>query len=262
MLKRIYLTIFIGSIILSPFMAWGQERDTVSIQNSQMYLGDDNTLHIVGEIENKLQAPLRNVKIHAELYDKDNHLIDTVTTRTPIKIIMPDMKTPFDIMILENNRIGKEINSYHLDLDYELSNPKSQVIDIMSSELSRDSLDNLFISGIVTNRGQTTANTISIVATLYDKDGNVVTVSQDLIGPDYLRPDEETFFAIAIPDKSQTDKIVDYLLVAESEEYAAVSEFSISSAIVLLGSVGGFLFITKYYPNRFISKLVYASDPR
>ena len=35
---------------------------------------------------------------------------------------------------------------------------------------------------------------VKVVATLYDRDGNVVTVSQTSTEPDYLRVSDESFF--------------------------------------------------------------------
>jgi hypothetical protein len=37
--------------------------------------------------------------------------------------------------------------SYELDFEYKLAAPKSQVIDIVSSELTRDQLNNVVITG-------------------------------------------------------------------------------------------------------------------
>ena len=81
------------------------------------------------------------------------------------------------------------------------------------------------ITGTVANNGEITANTISVIATLYDKQGNVVAVSRANPEPDYLRAEDSAFFVLSVPDKIQTEEIDDYTLIAESEEYAAVPEF-------------------------------------
>ena len=75
---------------------------------------------------------------------------------------------------------------------------------------------------------------VKVVAILYDRDGNVVTVSETRTEPDYLRVNDESFFLIPILDKTQINKIVDYSLVAESEEYTAVPEFPLGSGILLV----------------------------
>ena len=140
----------------------------------------------------------------------------------------------------------KEIQDYKLDVNYQISTPKSQVMEITSSEVSRDFLDNFVIKGTVANRGETTANTVSVVATLYDRNGDVVRVSKTHTQPDYLRADDETFFFVTMPDKIQSNQVVDFSLVAESEEYAPVPEFPLGSMILLGVSVSMYVLFTRY----------------
>ena len=88
-----------------------------------------------------------------------------------------------------------------------------------------------------------------------------VVVSKDHIEPDYLRSSDETFFLVSVPDKIQTNNVVDYSIVAESEEYAAAPEFPLGSGILLAGSVGAYLALTRFW-KRSITGLVAASDLR
>jgi len=119
-------------------------------------------------------------------------------------------------------------------------------MEITSSEVSRDFLDNFVIKGTVANRGETTANTVSVIATLYDRNGDVVGVSKTQTQPDYLRADDETFFFVTMPDKIQSNQVVDFSLVAESEEYAPVPEFPLGSMILLGVSVSMYVLFTRY----------------
>ena len=231
----------------------------VFIQNDQQYVGDDGTLHIVGEIKNELKVTLNQINVFATLYSDNNEIIDELRTTSLVNTIMPEMKTPFDFIITGNS--AKMVSHYALDLEYTVANPKNQVMDVTSSELSRDNFNNLMITGTVTNYGETTANTISVVATLYDKNGNVAAVSKIHTKPDYLRASDETFFLVSVPDKIQTESVVDYSIVAESEEYAAAPEFPLGSGVMLAGSVIGYLLLTKYW-KRTITNLVSASDLR
>ena len=249
-----YLLALIPLVLGIP-MAWGE----ISIQNDQKYIGDDGVLHIVGEIKNDLGVPLNQIEIHASLFSASGQLLESISSNALVNNIMPEMKAPFDIMITGKN--VQNIEKYLLDFDYQVANPKSQVIDITSSEISKDSFDNLVITGTVSNKGEITANTVSVVATLYDKQGNVAVVSKALTEPDYLRSSDEAFFLVPISDKIQTDAVVDYSLVAESEEYAAVPEFPLGSGVLLAASVFGYIALTKYW-NRTIANVVAATDLR
>jgi len=85
---------------------------------------------------------------------------------------------------------------------------------------------------------------VKVIGTLYGRDGNVVAVSQMMMEPDYIRANGESFFLITVPDGVQTD-IVDYSLIAESEEYTAVPEFPLGSGLLLIGSLSAYIVLTK-----------------
>jgi hypothetical protein len=213
----------------------------IYIDNDHQYIGDDGVVHIVGEIINESNKPLNQVSVFATLYS-GNNIVHETSSETLTNMIMPGMKGVFDIVIFEN--IG-QTDHYALDLDYKVTQPKSQVIEITSSELTRGPLDNITIQGTVVNNGDATANMVKVTATLYDRHGNVIAVSQDRTEPDYLRASGESFFIVTIQDKLQADKIVDYSVVAESEEYTTVPEFPLGSGALLIASLSAYIVITK-----------------
>lgn len=251
MLKKFLLLVF--PLIGLP-CAWAE----ISIQNDQQYFGDDGALHIVGEIQNNFNVPLNQIEVQAKLFS-NGIMIDTVKTSPMLNTIMPQMKGPFDIVILGND--AKGVDEYSLEISYKLTEPKNQVIDITKSDFSIDNSNNLIITGTVANRGDITANTVVVVATLYDRNGNVVAVSKTHVEPDYLRADDEAFFFVSVPDKTQSNSVVDYTLVAESEEYTAVPEFPFGSMMLLLLSVSVYVILTRY-SSRVIVNLVSAASPK
>lgn len=231
----------------------------VSIQNDQQYIGDDGAFHVVGEVQNNLDLPLNQVSVFVTLYDENQKEIVTKETHSLVNTIMPEMRGPFDFIFTDLK--PNEIKSYSLDFDYSISDPKGQVIDITSSELTRDNLNNIIISGTVENNGENTANTVAVVATLYDKEGNVAAVSRVHPEPDYLSSEDDTFFVVSMPDKNQIAEVTDYTVVAESEEYAAVPEFPIGSLGLLVGSVSAYIGITRY-SGKVIANLISATNPK
>lgn len=231
----------------------------VSVLNDQKYVGDDGFFHIVGEIQNGTGAPISQVSLDVTLHDRQGNGVAAKQTGSLVNTIMPGMRGPFDLLI--DSSEGKRVHSYSVDVSYKISAPKSQAIDITSSELSRDSHDNLMITGTVANRGEITANTVSVVATLYDRQGSVAAVSRIHPEPDYLRADDEAFFLVPIPDKARTAEISGYHLVAESEEYAAVPEFPVGTVVLLAGSVSAYIGVSRY-SGRLTAGLVSATSPR
>ncbi len=239
-------------LIFGISSAWAE----VSIQNDQHYIGSDGSLHIVGEIHNQLDMPLNQIDVHVTLYS-ENEIVDTVRTSSLVNTIMPGMKGPFDLVI--TGQKAQIIDDYTMEVSYKVSSPKNQVIDVTSSDISRDKFDNLIITGTVVNNGEGTANAISIVATLYDKEGNVAAVSKSLARPDYLRSNDEVFFLVPVTDKQQTTSVVDYNIVAESEEYAAAPEFPLGTLLLLGGSVSAYVILTRY-SARTVPNLISATN--
>lgn len=239
-----------GGIISSAF-------GDVFIENDQQYVGDDKSLHVVGEITNNLEVPLSQISVLITLLDEDENPIVVREANSLVNTIMPGMKGPFEL-ILTNNE-AKNTESYSLKLDYELSHPKSQVIDITESKLSTDKHNNLMITGVVMNKGDITANTIAIIATLYDVEGNVAAVSRVHPEPDYLGVNKDAFFLVTIPDKTQNNHIKYYTLVAESEEYTIVPEFPIGTIVLLGFTLSAYIGITRY-SGRIITNLVFATN--
>ena len=213
----------------------------VYVDNDQKYIGNDGTTHIVGEIINESDKPINQIEIIAIFYSDGNSVYQT-STENLTSMIMPGMKGVFDLMLTEN--IGYA-DSYTLEIDYKVTQPKDQVIEITSSEFARGPVNNIVIQGTVANNGEITANMVKVVATLYDLDGKVVAVSETRTEPDYLRAGDELFFLIPILDKTQANEIVDYSLVAESEEYTAVPEFPLGSGALLVVSLSAYIALTK-----------------
>ena len=229
----------------------------VYIDNDRKYLGDDGTIHIVGEIMNESEQPINQVNVVAIFYS-DGNAIHQTSTENLTNMIMPEMKGVFDLIVTED--IG-HIDYYTLDIDFKVTQPKDQVIEITSSEFTYGPVDNIAIQGTVANNGEITANMVKVVATLYDRDGDVVAVSQTRTEPDYLRVNDESFFLISIPDKTQANSIVDYSLVAESEEYTAVPEFPLGSGLLLVASLSAYIAITKN-PSVVTKSLGHLSNPK
>ena len=146
----------------------------IIVENDQTYIGNDGIMHIVGEIKNDSKSPVNKIKIIATLIDENGKVLDIIDGKVMSNIIMPGMKGSFDI--ITNEKKSDSVLDYNLGFEYKLAAPKNQVIEIVSSEMKRDQLNNLIISGTIENNGEITANMINVVATLYDRDGKVLTV--------------------------------------------------------------------------------------
>jgi len=215
----------------------------IIVENDQTYIGNDGMMHIVGEVKNDSKSPVNKIKIIAILTDENGKVIDEIDGKIMSNILMPGMKGSFDIITNEKNIHGSF--DYDLGFEYKLATPKNQVIEVVSSEMKRDQLNNLIVTGTIENNGDITANMINIVATLYDRDGKVLTVSKIQTQPDFLRAGEESHFVIPIYEKNQSMNVVDYSIIAESDEYVAVPEFPLGSGALLIISVSSYVIFSR-----------------
>ena len=232
------LLLLLPLLLISP-IAYGE----VSIENDQKYVDTDGLLHIVGEIENNTSMPLNQIKISVLLIDDNGNEVKSVEGETVSNVVMPETKGAFDILI--KNVKGENISNYQLNLDYNLTEPKNQVIEISNTVLTKDINNNTVITGVLENKGDITANMIRIIATLYDRDGNVVTVSESYTKPDFLRAGDNSNFIIPFHEKSQSIQAVDYSITAESDEYVTVPEFPLGTGLLLIVSVTSYILFSK-----------------
>lgn len=232
------LLLLLPLLLIGP-IAYGE----VSIENDQKYVDTDGLLHIVGEIENNTSMPLNQIKISVLLIDDNGNEVKSVEGETVSNVVMPETKGAFDILI--KNVKGENISNYQLSLDYNLTEPKNQVIEISNTVLTKDINNNTVITGVLENKGDITANMIRIIATLYDRDGNVVTVSESYTKPDFLRAGDNSNFIIPFHEKSQSIQAVDYSIAAESDEYVTVPEFPLGTGLLLIVSVSSYIIFSK-----------------
>ena len=142
-----------------------------------------------------------------------------------------------------------------------LAEPKHQVIEISSTALTKDVNKNTVITGVLENKGDITANMIRVVATLYDRDGNVVTVSETYTKPDFLRAGDNSNFIIPFHEKSQSIHAVDYSITAESDEYVTVPEFPLGTGLLLIVSVSSYILFSRN-PEKVVNVISNMTNPK
>ena len=238
MIKKWCMVIFLPLLLILP-NAWAQ----VSIINDQQYIGEDGVFHIVGEIQNDASVPLNQIVVTATFYSEDAQTLGTMSAYSILETILPQKKGPFDLIFF-----GKDIpliDHYSLDIKFKPTDYKAESLEIVSVHDRRDMVDNFIISGKVANHDYRTANTVMVIATLYDDDGKVVAAARAYTEPQYLRGGEEAPFLVSVTDKSQSRKARDYSLTVESEEYTVIPEFPLDSGVMLAFSVFSYLLFTK-----------------
>jgi len=123
---------------------------------------------------------------------------------------------------LDQPTVGRVAN-YTLAAEGKPADEKPVGIKILSSQSRLDVLGVYFINVDARNDGQQTATNPAIVATLYDKDGNVVAIGEAVAESGGrvtdMSPAQDAGFSIVVAERLQTYKAAKYSLVADSDQY-------------------------------------------
>jgi hypothetical protein len=160
----------------------------LEILSSQSYV-DYGWLHIVGEVQNNSNTPMEFVKIVATLYDDGGKITGTDFTYTELDVIPPGGKSPFETGT--DNYEGT--TNYKLQVQGDKGTLGRQDL-VISGDSSYEEYGWLHIRGEVKNTGSVAAQYVKIIATLYDADGNVVSMDFTYTELDTILPGESSPF--------------------------------------------------------------------
>lgn len=161
---------------------------SLEILSHQSYTEGD-WFHIVGEVRNNSSVPMEYVKIVATLYDQDGKVVGTDFAYTDLDVIPPGGKAPFSTGTDEWTGTA----TYKLQVQGSEGELPRQDLEILSHESYVDS-DWLHVRGEVKNTGQTPAEYVKVVITLYDADGGVVGMDFTYTDLDTIPPGETAPF--------------------------------------------------------------------
>jgi hypothetical protein len=205
--------------------------DVTIVSHSSFYTSL-NTLYIVGEVENTGDVSTEFTKVTATLYDSEDAVIDTTVGYATLDILPPGRKSPFYIMILEDDG-ALDVDHYSLTVSWsDADEEKESVLEILSSSSDTDALDFLHVTGEIKNTGSATANEVMVSATFYDSEGTVVGRDWEYAEPENLSPDQTGTFDVELIYSGQIAKVASYSLTAESQEYSLVPEFPTWASLV------------------------------
>jgi hypothetical protein len=125
---------------------------------------------------------------------------------------------------------------------------KTRELSIVSASGRLDLTGFYYINGKVINQGEQTATNSLVIATLYDKDGRVIALGRAQTEPVNITSRSEAPFGIAVTEKLQTYKEKRYSLLADSDQYVTLPDFSNLS--IPLGLILGSIMIMNLIINK------------
>jgi hypothetical protein len=163
-----------------------------------------SSLYIAGEIINNTSSNVRFVKIHATLRDANGNVVDSDYTYSDIDILIPEMKSPFMVLLWD----PPAWSSYELSVTWSTTYEHPHALEILNHTTYFDSFDAFHVVGEIRNQYDTERSYIKAFVTLYDTNGQVIGVDYSYTNPHTLAPgqaasfDVDVYFWAGKPDRN------------------------------------------------------------
>jgi hypothetical protein len=172
------------------------------IIQAHAFIDEDNTVNIIGVIENQGDLPLEYVKIAVNLSDAEGNFLDTDYTYSVLDIIWPGQKSPFWLRIRD---ITTDQLGYDLILEADGVDP-AEVDEIPMGPEGLEISDSAAkwgdyayeIAGIVTNNTSQPVEYVKIAGVLYDTNGHIMGTDYTYTTLDVIPADSSSPFELRI----------------------------------------------------------------
>ncbi|WP_455369740.1 FxLYD domain-containing protein [[Eubacterium] cellulosolvens] len=203
--------------------------------NHSSFVSSVGTFHVVGEVENMGPQSMAFVSITGTFYDPNNTIIVTESSFATLEIIPPGVKSPFEVVVTDQNQAEK-VHNYTLAVtDSSVTTKNLTKTLIISSNSSYISVSGyLNIVGEVKNNGSSESTSTRVAATCYDENGKVVAIKSTFTDPQNLNPEKTAQFNLMIDDKNQSAKMDNYALQVQSSKAILIPEFTLSHVFIFL----------------------------
>ena len=190
----------------------------VTILSHSSYKDSIDYYHVVGEVKNTGSKNLKYVKLTATLYDSANTVVDTTFTYTAIDVLVPNQKSPFEIISTKK----ASVDHYTVVVsDYsETSEQPYRQFSVLSKTGSLNSIGYYEVVGEVKNTGSKSVTYVRVDITCYDSAGKVVATSFTYSDPKDLSAGQTAPFKAYVTDKNVASKIVSFEVQVQCQQTA------------------------------------------
>lgn len=186
--------------------------DVAVLSNYSHYLDNNEYFHVLGEVANLTEIPLKNVEITLNFYNENDQLLASFDERTVLSTIPSGDKACFDFSI--NEPIGWAYYEFEAISEWEQGDalPLLLVNDLSQDQSPKDLWYE--IAGKVTNHHGALVRNIRPVGTLYNGESEVVGCEWTYTDPVDLYPDDTGLFQMPFLGRDYSD-VVEYRIQVE-----------------------------------------------
>ncbi len=160
----------------------------------------EGVFHITGEVVNTTPAPLEAVRLSGVLYDAQGRRLAEQSDILPIDVLGSGQGAPFDLRFEAGKpatAVRYELNVAAREADYALRNfYGAENFVIANDEAVYNAQGTLVVHGELANVGPQVAESVRVVAALWDEQGHVVAVQTIYVSKPRLVPQEAVSFEV------------------------------------------------------------------
>lgn len=200
------------------FISYAYGNEIYTIDKTTLKENEFGYLYLFGEIKNNSDKTITNITLSSQFLDINNNVLGNYSRNPEINTLNPNQSSPFEIIYLEPTSIEKVVN-FSISVDYKIGKekPKLLYIDDVNDRLDFTGL--YYINGEITNTGTNTANNVTVIAIIYDKDEKILSITKAITEPFVIVPKDKAAFGLAFNAKSDAQQINDFSLQAYSDNY-------------------------------------------
>jgi len=165
----------------------------IILSNNSWFVDLNNKLQIVGEIQNTGLANIQFAEITANVFNASNQLVGVGSTFTFLLVIPPSQRTCFHISMTQPSSWAY----YQFEGTYFTGGATSPVLTALNVSVGYDSFGVPEILGQVRNDGNTRANSVRVVGTLYSANQTVIGCDAAYVSSNNLDPGQASSFVIS-----------------------------------------------------------------
>ncbi|MDF0679674.1 MAG: FxLYD domain-containing protein [Candidatus Nitrosocosmicus sp.] len=171
--------------------------------------------HIIGIAQNNMNMTLDNIFVHALILDANNTILGNYSNQVAVHPLGPSEETPFDVLIYDKN-YNSLIRNYTVSFTYEGTKTTEKDLKIHSTSSKLDATGFYYISGRITNNMNNISTSTTVIASLYDKNDDLISVWKAQSEPYDIPPLSTASFTIPVTDRAQGSNIHNYTLYSNS----------------------------------------------
>jgi len=151
------------------------EPTTVRVEGVTFVVDDSGDLHITGNLVNRSENPVHISGLAAATFDENGDLYTADSHSVLVRHLDPGEDGPFRVSMTGPEGGSTDINEYEIYVDAQITDP-AEGFDLVFSDAHHnylDAYDSFHLVGEITNN-ESEFLTLSMVAGIYDEDGNVI----------------------------------------------------------------------------------------